>query len=86
MICEIARTLEGDRLETIETVERDMGMTIVAFSCRELDPEREEMLRQVREQFGLQLEVEPAALDESQLDRIREVETALDLSLLAVRP
>ena len=85
MICEIARNLAGERLETIEALERDLGLTLVAFSCRELEPDREERLRQIMEQFGLQLQVEPDEPDEVQLRRIREVEEALGLSLVAVR-
>jgi len=57
----------------------------VAFSCRELEPDREERLRQIMEQFGPQLQAEPDEPDEAQLGRIREVEEALGLSLVAVR-
>ena len=85
MICEIARNLTGERLETIEALERDLGLTLVAFSCRELEPDREERLRQIMEQFGPQLQAEPDEPDEAQLRRIREVEEALGLSLVAVR-
>jgi hypothetical protein len=85
MICEIARNLTGERLETIEALERDLGLTLVAFSCRELEPDREERLRQIMEHFGPQLQAEPDEPDEAQLQRIREVEAALGLSLVAVR-
>ncbi len=86
MICEIARNLEGDRLETIEALERDLGLTIVAFSCRALEPEREEKLRQIMDQFGSQLQAEPIEPNASQLESIREVEESMGLSLVAVRP
>ncbi len=85
MICEIARNLTGERLETIEALERDLGLTLVAFSCRKLGPDREEKLRQIMEQFGPQLQAEPDEPSESQLQRIREAEEALGLSLVAVR-
>jgi hypothetical protein len=86
MYCEIARNLEGDRLETIEALERDLGLIIVAFSCRALEPEREQKLRQIMEQLGSQLLAEPGEPDEVQLERIREVEKAMGLSLVAVHP
>ncbi len=86
MICEIARNLESDRLETIEALERDLGLTIVAFSCRALEPKREEKLRQIMDQFGSQLQAAPIEPNPSQLERIREVEQAIGLSPVAVRP
>jgi hypothetical protein len=86
MICEIARNLGGERLEVVEALERDLGLTIVAFACRELEPDREERLRQIMEQFGPQLQAEPAEPDAAQLQRIQEAERALGLSLVAVRP
>jgi hypothetical protein len=86
MICEIARNLSGERLETVEALERDLGLTLVAFTCRELEPDREERLRLIMEQLGPQLQAEPAEPEEAQLQRIREVEEALGLSLVAVRP
>jgi hypothetical protein len=86
MICEIARNLAGERLEVVEALERDLGLTIVAFACRELEPGREERLRQIMEQFGPKLQAEPAEPDAAQLQRIQEAERALGLSLVAVRP
>jgi hypothetical protein len=86
MICEIARNLSGEPLETIEALEHDLGLTLVAFSCRELEPDREERLRQIMEQFGPQLRAEPDEPDEAQIRRIQEAERALGLSLVAVRP
>ena len=85
MICEIARNLAGERLESIEALERELGLTLVAFSCRELEPDREERLRQIMAEFGPLLQAEPDEPDEAQLRRIREVEEALGLSLVAVR-
>jgi len=86
MLCEIARNLEGDRLETIAALERDLGLTIVAFTCRSLEPEREEKLRQIMERLGSPLQAEPVEPNASQLERIRQVEEALGLALVAVRP
>jgi hypothetical protein len=86
MYCEIARNLEGERLETLEALERDLGLIIVAFSCRALEPAREQKLGQIMEQLGSQLLAEPGEPDEVQLDRIRELEKAMGLSLVAVHP
>ena len=85
MLCGIARNLADDKLERIKTLESDLGLTIVAFSCRSLDPAREERLREVMQQLGPQLQAEPAAPDEAQLGRIREAEQTMGLSLVAVR-
>ena len=64
MICEIARNLAGERLESIEALERELGLTLVAFSCRELEPDREERLRQIMAEFGPLLQAEPDEPDE----------------------
>jgi hypothetical protein len=85
MLCEIARNLDDGKLQQIKVLEDDVGLTIVAFSCRTLDPEREERLREVMEQFGPLLAAEPAEPDDDQLGRIREAEKTLGLSLVAVR-
>ena len=86
MYCEIARNLEGERLETLKALERDLGLIIVAFSCRALEPEREQKLGQIMEQLGPQLLAEPGELDAARLDRIRELEKAMGLALVAVYP
>ena len=85
MLCDIARNLADDKLERIKTLENDLGLTIVAFSCRSLDPAREERLREVMEQLGPQLQAEPAEPDEEQLGRIRVEEQTMGLALVAVR-
>lgn len=85
MLCDIARNLADDKLERIKTLENDLGLTIVAFSCRSLDPAREARLREVMEQLGPQLQAEPAEPDEAQLGRIRAEEQTMGLSLVAVR-
>ena len=85
MLCEIARNIEGDRLETVKTLEHDLGLTLVALSCRSLEPVREEKLQKLMDEFGAQLQAEPAEPDDSQLGRIRAAEAELCLSLVAVR-
>jgi hypothetical protein len=85
MLCDIARNIEEDDLQTIQTLEQDLGLTLVAFSCRSLDPAREERVRAMMEELGPQLQAEPAEPDEEQLGRIRKAEETLGLSLVAVR-
>jgi hypothetical protein len=85
MLCEIARNLDEAQLEEIRRLEKDLGTTVVAFSCRSLDPKREERLKQIMEEFGPVLQAEPAEPDDGQLGRIREAEEALGLSLVAVK-
>lgn len=85
MLCDIARNLEGQQLERIKALEDDLGLTIVAFSCRTLAPEREERLRVVMEGLGPLLQTEPAAADKAQLDTIRAAEKTMGLSLVAVQ-
>ncbi|MCX6364910.1 MAG: hypothetical protein NTW58_12240 [Actinobacteria bacterium] len=85
MLCDIARNLGDDKLQRIKALEDDLGLTIVAFSCRTLDPAREERVRALMEELGPQLQAEPAAPDEAQLGRIREAEETMGLSLVAVR-
>jgi hypothetical protein len=85
MLCDIARNLEDDKLQRIKMLEKDLGLTIVAFSCRSLDPAREERVRAMMEEFGPLLEAEPAEPDDEQLVRIRTAEESLGLSLVAVR-
>ena len=84
MLCDIARNLGDDQLQLIRALEEDLGLTIVAFSCRSLDPAREERLSALMEELGPQLQAAPAEPDEAQLGRIRETEEAMGLSLVAV--
>jgi len=84
MLCDIARNLGDDKLQLIKALEQDLGLTIVAFSCRSLDPAREERLSALMEELGPQLQAAPAEPDEAQLGRIRETEEAMGLSLVAV--
>lgn len=85
MYCDIARNLDGETLARIEALEHDLGLTLVAFSCRSLDPAREERLRRAMAELGPLLQAVPAEPDEEQLGRIRAAEEAMGLSLVAVR-
>ena len=84
MLCEIARKLEDEDLEKIQALENDLGLTLVAFSCRSLDAAREERLKKIMEELGPQLQAPAAEPDEEQLGRIRALEDELGLSLIAV--
>jgi len=85
MLCDIARNLGDDKLQRIKALEDDLGLTIVAFSCRSLDPVREERLSALMAEFGPPLQAEPAEPDEEQLGQIREAEQTMGLALVAVR-
>jgi hypothetical protein len=85
MVCDIARGLEQTQLDEIQRLERETGLTMVAFSCRSLDPAREERLKAIQDELGPPLRVPPAAPDDVQLRRIRELEESLGLSLVAVQ-
>lgn len=85
MLCDIARNLDEEQLRGIKALEDAIGLTIVAFTCRSLDPAREERVRAMMEELGPLLQAEPAEPDETQLDRIRETEETMSLSLVAVR-
>jgi hypothetical protein len=84
MFCEIARKLEEDDLETIQSLEKDLGLTIVAFSCRSLDPAREERLEAMMRELGPMLQAPLAEPDDAQLGRLRAAEQELGLTLIAV--
>jgi hypothetical protein len=38
MLCSIARKLDEPQLAEIQALERDLGLTIVAFACGKVDP------------------------------------------------
>lgn len=84
MFCEIARKIEDDGLARIQSLEDELGVAIVAFACRSLDPEREEKLTKVMAELGPMLQAPPAAADEAQLSRIQALEDELGLALIAV--
>jgi hypothetical protein len=85
MICDFARNLGEAELTRISALEQDLGLLVVAFSCRSLDEAREERIRAAMAAMGPLLQAEPADADEAQLRRIRETEESLGLSLVAVR-
>lgn len=85
MLCAIAKNLAEGQVAEIEALEQQTGLTLVAFSCRSLDPEREERLRQIEAELGSALQTEPAAISEEQLGRIRGLEGEMGLSLVAVQ-
>ena len=85
MVCEIARGLEPAQVAEIEGLEQETGLTVVAFACRSLDPAREERLKAVQAELGPPLAAEPATPSDEQLAQIRELESTLGLSLVAVR-
>jgi ribosome assembly protein YihI (activator of Der GTPase) len=84
MFCEIARKLDDEHLGRIKSLEDDLGLTLVAFSCRSLDPAREERLQRIMDELGPQLQAPPAEPDDEQLTRIRALEEELGLTLIAV--
>lgn len=62
MMCSLAR-LDNDTIEAVKSLEKDIGKTILAYSCGEANP---------------------AALQDEELNKIKEVETKLGLALVAV--
>ena len=84
MFCEITRKLEDQDLEKLRSLEMDLGLTLVAFSCRSLDPAREEKLEKMMRELGPMLQAPLAAPDDAQLGRIRAAEEDLGLTLIAV--
>ena len=84
MLCSIAPKLEEDRLKEIKALEQELGLTIVAFACRSVDPAREERLRKIEAELGPVLSVPPARPSEEQLEKIRRLEEASGLALIAV--
>ncbi len=86
MVCEIARGLDETQLDEIRRLEGDIGLTVVAFACRSLDPDREARLKAVQAELGPLLLAAPAQPSAEQLARIRELEDTMGLSLVAVQP
>ncbi|NLE21341.1 MAG: hypothetical protein GX624_00960 [Actinobacteria bacterium] len=84
MFCEITRKLDEQALARIQSLEEDLGVALVAFSCRSLDPAREEKLRRIMDELGPQLQAPVADPDDEQLARIRALEGELGLTLIAV--
>jgi len=84
MFCEITRKLEDQDLEKLRSLEMDLGLTLVAFSCRSLDPAREEKLEKMMRELGPMLQAPLAEPDDAQLGLIRAAEEELGLTLIAV--
>jgi hypothetical protein len=84
MICEITRKFEDGDLEKIQSLEDDLGLMLVAFSCRSLDPAREEKLQRIMDELGPMLQAPVAHPDDSQLAHIRALEEELGVALIAV--
>lgn len=84
MYCEIAKGLDGENLERVQALEADLGLTIVAFSCRSLDPAREEKLEKIMRQLGPQLQAPLAEPDDAVLAQLRAAEQETGLTLIAV--
>jgi hypothetical protein len=84
MFCEIAKKLDDEELGKIQSLEDDLGLTLVAFSCRSLDAAREEKLQRIMDELGPQLQASPAETDDGQLGRIQALEDELGLALIAV--
>ena len=85
MLCDIARNLEDDRLQRIKALEDDLGLTIVAFSCRCAGPGARGTAPRRDGRARVAASGEPAEPDEEQLGRIREAEESMGLALVAVR-
>ena len=85
MLCGIARKLDERQLAEIQTLEEELGLTIVAFTCRTVDPERERRLRAIAAELGPELVAPPAQPSEQQLLLIRRLEEEMGLALVAVQ-
>jgi hypothetical protein len=63
MLCSISTKLGDAELAEIGTLEKELGVTMLAFNCHPLDP---------------------AQIDDRQLDSIKQLEEKLGVSLVAV--
>ena len=63
MLCSLATKVTDETVAAINTLEKDLGKTLLAFQCHNL---------------------KPSDLSEAELQRIKEVETKLGVSLVAV--
>jgi hypothetical protein len=85
VLCGIARRLDEYQLTEIQRLEGELGLTIVAFVCRTVDPERERRLAAIAAEIGPELCVPPAQPSEQQLASIRRAEEQTGLALVAVQ-
>ena len=63
MLCSLA-SLDKEKVEAIQALEKKMGKTMLAFSCRDLKPD---------------------SLKDDEIAQIKEAESRLGLSLVAVK-
>lgn len=63
MLCSLATKVNEETIATINTLEKDLGKTLLAFQCHNL---------------------KPSELSQAELQRIKEIETKLGISLVAV--
>ena len=63
MLCSLA-SLDKEKIEAIQALEKKMGKTVLAFSCRDLKPD---------------------SLKDDEIAQIKEAESRLGLSLVAVK-
>jgi hypothetical protein len=63
MLCSLATKVNDEAIDAINTLEKDLGKTLLAFQCHDL---------------------KPSELSAAELQRIKEVETKLGISLVAV--
>ncbi len=63
MLCSLVTKLDQRQLDEIGTLEKDLGVPVLAFACHQ---------------------AEPAAIDDEQVARIKELESRLGVSLVAV--
>ena len=79
MFCEIARKVEAERIQSLE---KELGLTLVAFSCRALDPAREERLQKIMEELSPRLLAPQAGRGAA--GALHELEADSGLTLIAV--
>ena len=85
MLCAIAKNVDEGQLSEIQSLEQETGLTLVAYSCRTLDPAKEERLRQIEAEIGSCQESDPVSVSDEQLAQIRSLEESTGLALVAVQ-
>jgi 50S ribosomal subunit-associated GTPase HflX len=63
MLCSLATKLDQKQLDEIGTLEKDLGVPVLAFACHQ---------------------AEPAAIGDDKVAKIKELESKLGVSLVAV--
>ncbi|MCL5024373.1 MAG: hypothetical protein M1497_13605 [Nitrospirae bacterium] len=59
MLCTVA-TLDGEKLRTVQSLEKELGKTLLAFSCRDigvtpLNDDEIARIKRIEEQLGVAL-------------------------------